>query len=223
MGKEAKHIWVVEDDPGIASQLVRGLRKAGLMVSLSTQDLDVRECLRAEPDLVILDLMLPERSGFEILKEIRERSSLPVIVVTARGDLEDRLKAFDLGAQDYVTKPFFVEEVLARVRVRVGGGEERDVIEFGGVRMDRTARELSRDGDPLALTPYEYELLEYLVERAGRAISREVLSKQLVRGNPNANARSVDSHVAKLRKKLGDEASEHIRTIRGLGYRFDPE
>jgi DNA-binding response OmpR family regulator len=146
-----------------------------------------------------------------------------VIVVTARGDLEDRLKAFDLGAQDYVTKPFFVEEVLARVRVRVGGGEERDVIEFGGVRMDRTARELSRDGDPLALTPYEYELLEYLVERAGRAISREVLSKQLVRGNPNANARSVDSHVAKLRKKLGDEASEHIRTIRGLGYRFDPE
>ncbi len=223
MGKEAKHIWVVEDDPGIASQLVRGLRRAGLMVSLSTQDLDVRECLRAEPDLVILDLMLPDRSGFEILAEIRERSSLPVIVVTARGNLEDRLKAFDLGAQDYVTKPFFVEEVLARVRVRIGGETERDIIEFGGVRMDRTARELTKDGESLALTPYEYELLEYLVERAGRAISRDVLSKQLVRGNPNANARSVDSHVAKLRKKLGDEASEHIRTIRGLGYRFDPE
>jgi DNA-binding response OmpR family regulator len=89
--------------------------------------------------------------------------------------------------------------------------------------MDRTARELSRDGERLALTPYEYELLEYLVERPGRAISRDALSKQLVRGNPNANARSVDSHVAKLRKKLGDDASEHIRTIRGLGYRFDPE
>jgi len=221
--KEAKHIWIVEDDPGIASQLVRGLRRAGLTVSLSTQDLDVRECLRTEPDLVILDLMLPKRSGFEILSEIRERSSIPVIVVTARGDLEDRLKAFDLGAQDYVTKPFFVEEVLARVRARIGGELERDVLEFGGIRMDRTARELSKDGERLALTPYEYELLEYLVERAGRAISRDMLSKQLVRGNPNANARSVDSHVAKLRKKLGNEAAEHIRTIRGLGYRFDPE
>lgn len=218
-----KHIWVVEDDPGIASQLVQGLRRAGLKVSLSTQDLDVRECLREAPDLVILDLMLPVRSGFDILTELRSRSSIPVLVITARGDLEDRLKAFELGAQDYVTKPFFVEEVLARVRVRVGGDGEQNVVAFGDLQMHRDAREVRRGGKAVGLTPYEYELLDYLVERAGRAISREDLSNKLVHGVPNANARSVDSHVAKLRKKLGDEAAAHIRTIRGLGYRFDLE
>ncbi|MBW2464167.1 MAG: response regulator transcription factor, partial [Deltaproteobacteria bacterium] len=218
-----KHIWVVEDDPGIAAQLVQGLRRAGLKVSLSTQDLDVRECLRAAPDLVILDLMLPVRSGFEILEDLRSRSSIPVLVITARGDLEDRLKAFELGAQDYVTKPFFVEEVLARVRVRVGDSVEADIVSFGGLDMHRDAREVRRGDAALGLTPYEYELLDYLVERAGRAISREDLSNKLVHGVPNANARSVDSHVAKLRKKLGDEAAAHIRTIRGLGYRFDLE
>ncbi len=220
---EEKHIWVVEDDPGIASQLVRGLRRAGLRVSLSTQDLDVRECLKTAPDLVILDLMLPGRSGFDILDELRAASSVPVLVLTARTDLEDRLKAFDLGAQDYVTKPFFIEEVLARVRVRLRIAPEKNVVTFGGVTLDRAARELTRAGERVGLTPYEFELLEYLVERPGRAISREVLSESLVHGNPNAHARGVDAHVAKLRKKLGEPAAEHIRTVRGLGYRFDPD
>jgi len=220
---EEKHIWVVEDDVGIASQLVRGLRRGGFRVSLSNQDLDVRECLRAEPNLVILDLMLPNRSGFDILQELRASSSVPVLVLTAQSDLEDRLKACELGTQDYVTKPFFLEEVLARVRVRLRMTSSRDVVVFGGVTMDRAARELTRDGERVTLTPYEYELLEYLVERSGRAISRQVLADNLVHGSPNAHARGVDAHVAKLRKKLGAEAAEHIRTVRGLGYRFDLE
>ena len=222
VSEEPKHIWVVEDDPGIASQLVQGLRRAGFKVSLSTQDLDVRECVKQGPHLVILDVMLPARSGLDILKELRGSSTVPVIMLTARADLEDRLKAFQVGAQDYVTKPFFLEEMLARVRVQIGGANEENVVHFGGAQMDRDAREVRIDGAAVGLTPYEYDLLDYLVQRAGRAIAREALAEGLVRGSPNAQARSIDAHVAKLRKKLG-AAAEHIRTIRGVGYRFDPD
>jgi DNA-binding response OmpR family regulator len=228
VGQEPRaRVLVVEDDASTAAGIVRGLRAAQFEVELSTHGADAARRIVAEGyDAVVLDLMLPEQSGFDVLQRVRHRTRAPVIVLTARTDLPDRLRAFELGAADFVSKPFWIEELVARIRSRLRLAEDRPkrVVRWEGVALDLDARTAVVDGRAVALTPTEFTVLAFLVERPGRAVSRSTLAEQALAGSEpdEPDARTVDSHVARLRKKLGAGASA-IATVWGIGYRFQPD
>ncbi|WP_437563232.1 response regulator transcription factor [Sorangium sp. So ce542] len=218
-------VLVVEDDPGVAAGLVRGLVAAGLLVELATNGrAGLESAIRGAFDLVVLDLMLPERSGLEILEDLGRRRRIPVIVLTARTDLPDRLRSFELGAIDYVPKPFFLEELVARIRLHLGLRAEAPPrrVRFSGVTVDLDARVARRGEATLPLTRAELDVLAVLVQRPGRAIPREQLAEGASSSLEPCDARTVDSHVARIRKKLGESAAAAIVTVWGIGYRFEP-
>ena len=219
-------ILVVEDDAPIAAGLVRGLKLAGFQVTLATDGLlALEEAERERPALVVLDLNLPGKDGFELLEAWQSRLRVPVIVLTARQELEARLRSFGLGAVDYLAKPFWMEELVARIRARLHLQEEtpRRVLRWDDVSLDLDAREASRDGTgPLSLTRHEFDVLAYLVERPGRALTRAQIAQHALPPNEERDDRTVDSHVARIRKKLGP-AGARIRTSWGIGYQFDPQ
>jgi DNA-binding response OmpR family regulator len=224
---EARRLLVVEDDHALAAGLVRGLRAQGFAVELLTTGGDVvRHVVSDQYALVVLDLMLPDASGFEILEQLQHRSTTPVIVLTARGELPDRLRAFALGAIDFVAKPFWIEELVARVRTRLalGGAPEpaKRVLAFGALTIDIDAREVAVDGAPVKLTRTELDVLVYLAQRPSRAIPRNVLAQHVLPTlDDDSDARTVDAHVTRIRKKLGREGTR-IATVWGIGYRFEP-
>ncbi len=216
-------VLVVEDDVPVAAGLVRGLQSAGFEVDLSTSGEDVvRIILGRKYDVVVLDLMLPGAHGFSVLEQLKDRSHPPIIVLTARTDLHDRLKSFELGAADYLSKPFFIDELVARIRARTGvvESEPLHLIRFGQVVLNVAAREATVSGVPAGLTPTELDLLVYLTTRPSRAVSRQQLAESILRSLDDAGGRTVDAHVARLRRKLGADASA-IATVWGIGYRFD--
>jgi two-component system OmpR family response regulator len=224
----APRILVIEDDPPVAAGLVRGLRAAGFAVELATDGTTgARLAVAGGVDAVLLDLMLPGLSGFEVLEALHGRASAPpVIVLTARVELDDRLRAFGLGAADFVPKPFWIEEIVARLRARVPGAapaRPARTIAWADVVVDLDARTLRVAGELVALTRVELDLLAYLVERPGRAVPREQLSRAVavVDDREDRDERTVDSHVSRLRRKLGAAAAA-IATVWGIGYRFDP-
>jgi DNA-binding response OmpR family regulator len=184
-----------------------------------------------EHALVILDLLLPGMRGLDVLSRLRANSSVPVLILTARGEDVDRILGLELGADDYLPKPFNTRELMARVRaifrrVRPSGGEKR--IEVGDLALDPSSRQAWRDGQPLSLTMAEFGILDALVRQPGQVMSRRRLAEQVLGRRLAAFDRSVDVHVSNLRRKLGDPASgrEHIRAARGEGYvfvRVDPE
>jgi len=226
MASSPPRVVVVEDDPSVAAGLVRGLRLAGFEVELATDGTTgARLAMAAEVDVVLLDLMLPARSGFEVLELLQRRPAIPpVIVLSARTELGDRLRAFQLGAVDFVPKPFWVEEIVARIRARLHAPEQpraSRVVEWAGVVVNLDARSVTVDGEPVALTRFELDLLAYLVQRPGRAIPRTQLASQALGPLDERTDRTVDSHLARIRKKLGPAASA-IATVWGIGYRFDP-
>lgn len=215
-------VLIIEDDPSVGAAMVRGLRKAGFEVELAT---DGQQGLERAIDprfaLIVLDLMLPERDGLDVLKQVRARVATPVIVVTARTELPDRLKTFELGAVDFLPKPFFVEELLARIHARLGlRTASGAVARFGVAELDLEARTLRIDDSPVHATRSEIALLSYLVSRPGRAISRTELAQTLSELE-DVSPRNVDTHIAHLRKKLGS-AGTSIVTVWAHGYRFDP-
>jgi len=180
--------------------------------------------LEGQYDLVILDVMLPVLDGFELLKQIRRRSSVPVILLTARTAQTDRIAGLNAGADDYLPKPFGPEELLARMRAvlrRTGQGTAlSEVAEAGGVRVDSQTREVWVEGDTVDLTAIEFDILDFLVRAAGRVVSRNELAAVLYQRESTPYERSLDVHISHLRKKLERGDRVQIRTVRGVGYFF---
>ncbi len=219
---ERRKVVVVEDDPSIAAAVVRALLQAGFDVELATDGRSgVEKGAAPNVALIVLDLMLPEIDGIEVLQRLRARTTAPILVVTARTEVSVRVAVFKEGAVDYLPKPFFIEELLARVHARLGGIEDGgDSVAFGPLAIDRDRREVAIDGRPIPLTPTEFSLFEALTRRPGRAASRGELAFALT--DPDeVSPRHLDAHVARLRKKLGSLGAA-IVTIWGHGYRFDP-
>jgi DNA-binding response OmpR family regulator len=221
---QQQRLLVIEDDAGVAGGLVRGLRAAGFDVELANDGLAGAKKALEEPfAAIVLDLMLPEQSGFAVLEQLQGRSSVPVLVLTAKSDLTDRLQCFGLGAADFVTKPFWMEELVARLRARLRLHSEgpKRVVQWANVEMDLDSRMVRIDGEDAGLTRNEFDVLAHLVERQGRAISRAQLVENALSPFEQRDARTVDSHIARIRKKLGTQAGASIVTVWGIGYRFE--
>ncbi len=214
-------IVVVEDEPAIADFLVRGLEAAGYSVALATDGPSgERLVLGGEADLVVLDVMLPGKGGLEVLASIREvRPHLPVIILSAKGEIEDRIAGLDSGAADYVTKPFSVPELLARIRAHLRtGSAEGGRIRAGAVEVDLLSRRAWSGGAEVALSPREFSLLACFARHPGEALSRERLLAEAWGYEHDPGTNVVDVYVGYLRRKLGDPAA--IETVRSAGYRL---
>ena len=173
--------------------------------------------------LVILDVMMPKMDGWQVLREMRESSQVPVIMLTARSDEKDELRGFELGVDEYVTKPFSPRTLVARVNAilrRTGSKEENDRIELSGIVLDKSAHQVTIDGEPVELSFKEFELLEYFMENNKIALSREKILNHVWNYDYFGDARTIDTHVKKLRSKLGAKG-ELIKTIWGMGYKLE--
>ena len=217
-------ILVVEDDPRIGPRVAAGLQRAGYDATLVTTGPDARAAMARERfALVVLDLMLPGEDGFSLLEAWQGRSSVPVVVLTARVGLDDRLRSFQLGAMDWLPKPFFLEELVARVRARLGQSApvpEARTVAVGSCVLDLDGRTLRRGQVDLGLTAHELNLLAVLAGHPGRAFTLDQLADKALPADGNRAARTVDSHIARVRKKLGADGGR-IRTVFGVGYRFE--
>ena len=226
---DRKRILVVEDDSNTANLIVLYLEREGFQ-TLQAGDGEAGLSLakRQGPDLVILDLMLPHMDGWEVCRQLRKISEVPVIMLTARGEEMDRVSGLTLGADDYMVKPFSPRELVARVkavlrRTAPAHPPSTSLLRHGDLELDRDKRRLSLKGRPLEVTPHEYALLEALMGSPGRVFTRdELLGRLYPRGEAVVIERVVDVHVGKLRQKIeADPASpRYILTARGLGYRF---
>ena len=173
--------------------------------------------------LIILDVMMPKMDGWQVCREIRKVSKVPIIMLTARGDERDELMGFDLGVDEYISKPFSPKILVARVEAilrRTGHGEQEDVLECGGILLNKTAHMVTVDGKNVDLSFKEFELLAYFMENQGIALSREKILNHVWNYDYFGDARTIDTHVKKLRSKLGKEG-DYIKTIWGMGYKFE--
>jgi DNA-binding response OmpR family regulator len=227
----AGSVLVVEDDTTLAATLRYNLEREGYICLLAADGARALELARRErPALVLLDVMLPGIDGLEVCRRIRAESSVPIIMLTARVEETDRVVGLEVGADDYVTKPFSVRELMARVRAALRRSQMRPDDEsvprpatFGDVRVDPARREVSRGGRTLALKPKEYDLLWYFVTHPGRVFSRDHLLEQVWGYDFAGGSRTVDVHVRWLREKIEPDPARprHIRTSRGAGYLFE--
>lgn len=175
--------------------------------------------------LIILDVMMPKMDGFEVCREIRQTSQVPIIMLTAKGDERDELQGFQLGVDEYITKPFSPKILVARVEAvlrRTNQAEETELLEYGGIVVDKTAHSVTIDGKPIDLSFKEFELLTYFMENEGIALSREKILNHVWNYDYFGDARTIDTHVKKLRAKIG-EKGDYIKTIWGMGYKFEAE
>jgi two-component system phosphate regulon response regulator OmpR len=218
-------VLLIDDDQDLNALLARYLRGFSFDVRATT---DPNEGLRAlerdPPDIVILDVMLPDMDGFSVCRKVRERSRVPIVMLTARGDVGDRIVGLELGADDYVSKPFEPRELMARMhavlRRSVSTPEERVLV--GPLEINWTTSVVRIDGHSLSLTPAEFELLAVFVRSRGRILSRDRILDETHGIDLDAYDRSIDVLVSRLRQKLGDDPKQprFIRTVRGIGYRF---
>jgi len=224
-----KKILVVEDERDLADLLAYNLEKEGYQAILAATGLEGLELARRElPDLVVLDLMLPGMMGTEVCSTLRrtERTrNIPILMLTAKGDEVDRVVGFEIGADDYIVKPFSMRELLLRIRAILRrSGQEFSMVErmlcLGPVAIDCSSHRVTVEGREIELTSTEYKLLLYLADHAGRVLSRELLLQEVWGYNFVGDTRTVDTHVTRLRSKLGD-AGELIKTVRGFGYKME--
>jgi DNA-binding response OmpR family regulator len=222
-------VLVVDDEPIVREVVVRYLEREGYRTLEAGHGDDARALLeRQSPDLVVLDVMLPGADGLELCRWIRSRSELPVIMLTARGEEADRIVGLELGADDYVTKPFSPRELAARVRTvlrrssAAGGPTER--LAFGGLELDADTREVRRDGAELKLTAKEFDLLWFLASHPRRVFSRDQLMSSVWGYEAALDTGTVTVHMRRLREKIERDPShpEHLQTVWGVGYRFVP-
>ena len=221
-------ILLVEDEASISEPLSAALERAGFDVTVAPTASEGLEAFRSrQPDLVLLDVMLPDGDGKDVLREIRASSRVPVVMLTARGEEMDRVLGLELGADDYVTKPFSGAELVARIRAvlrRTSGAAPGDsaTLEVGDVVMDLDTHTVTRSGEAVELTVKEFELLRVLLENAGKLVRRETLVAEVWDPNWFGSTKTVDVHVSALRKKLGDDPSSprYLHTVRGVGFRF---
>jgi len=226
-------VLAVEDDPAILRGLADNLRFEGYEVLTATDgETGYRMQLERKPDLILLDLMLPRMSGLEFCRKLRGQGiQTPVLMLTARSEEADRVLGLDLGADDYVAKPFSVRELMARVRAilrrsqpRADGKALPDQLRFDAAEVDFRSYEARRNGAPVDMTRKEFAILRYLASRAGEVVSRDDLLNEVWGYDSYPSSRTVDNHVAGLRAKLERDASqpEHIKTVHGVGYKFVP-
>ena len=216
-------VLLIDDDARLAELLIGYFDPQGVaLVHASSGQLGLNQLIAGGFDVVLLDVMMPGLDGLAVLRKIRDAGHrTPVIMLTARGDEADRVVGLELGADDYVAKPFSPRELLARLRAVVRRADPAAVAEkltAAGITVDASAREAWVDGKPVELTGLEIDLLLALLRRAGRVVPRSALMDLAGRGDVAVNERAVDVHISRLRKKLGDEAAQRIRTVRGIGY-----
>jgi DNA-binding response OmpR family regulator len=223
-------VLVVEDDEGIREMLKYNLTAAGFLVHEARDGASgLRTARTAKPDLILLDLMLPGMSGFDFTRALRKTSRVPIIVITAKDSEVDKIVGLELGADDYITKPFSVREVLARVhavmrRALPDAAEPRSIPEhdsIGNFSIDRAARRVILDGEEVKLTAREFELVSYLLAFPGRVHTRDVLLENVWGHEFTGDRKTVDVHVRWLREKFAARAPFELVTVRGIGYRLD--
>ncbi|OHV78731.1 response regulator [Ensifer sp. LCM 4579] len=231
--KSPEHILVVDDDPRIRQMLARYFEDEGYRISLAGDGREMRNCLETQMiDIILLDLVLPGEDGLALARDIRARSDIPIIMLTGRNDVVDRIVGLEIGADDYIAKPFHLREVLARLRsalrrrqppAAVSGEPQSEIYSFEGWRLDVGRRQLlSDDGEEILLTTGEFDMLCVLVKHAGRVLQRELLM-DLTRGrNLEAFDRTIDAQIARLRRKIEQDPSKPalIKSVRGVGYVF---
>ena len=218
-------ILVVDDDTNICELLRLYLTKEGYQVTTAN---DGEEGLdkfnQVKPDMVLLDVMMPKMNGWEVCREIRQTSKVPIIMLTAKSDESDELMGFDLGVDEYITKPFSPKILVARVEAILRRtnkiGDAADLKTAGEIILDKTAHEVKISGNPVELSFKEFELLEYFMNNQGIALSRERILNSVWNYDYFGDARTIDTHVKKLRNKLG-ACGSYIKTVWGMGYKFE--
>ena len=219
-------ILVVEDEEAIAEPLVENLEREGFSAEIAADLASARQAYeRQPPDLILLDVMLPDGDGRDLAKEIRKDSDVPIIMLTARGEEIDRVLGLELGADDYVVKPFSVRELTARIRAIMRRGkltERRGPIDVGDLLLDPAARTVTKAGEPVELAAREFDLLHLLMANAGQVVRREDIMDEVWDPHWFGPTKTLDVHISWLRKKLEDDPSNprYITTIRGVGFRF---
>jgi two-component system OmpR family response regulator len=216
------NLLVVEDDPTLRELLAASLRFAGFAVSTTASGAEaVRMATRLPPDLVVLDVMLPDLDGFEVLRRLRNGGGeVPVLFLTARDAGEDKVTGLTAGGDDYVTKPFRLEELIARIRaiLRRTAGASRETLAVGDLELDPAARLVTRSGDVISLSPTEFTLLRFLMENADRVLERARILHQVWRYDFGGDASIVESYISYLRRKVDNREPRLIHTVRGIGY-----
>jgi two-component system response regulator RegX3 len=228
---EQPTVLVVEDEESFVEALVVGLKREGFRVKIARDGLEALEVFDASrPDLVLLDVMLPRMSGVDVCREIRNKSRVPIVMVTAKASEIDTVVGLEVGADDYVTKPYRLRELVARMRAVLRRAPKDDellssgeVLEVGDVRLDPERHEVVVRGSEIALPLKEFELLELLLDNAGRVLTRETLIDRVWGPHYVGDTKTLDVHVKRLRSKVEDDPSQptRITTIRGLGYRYE--
>lgn len=220
----AMKILVVEDEKQIANFVKKGLTEQGFLVETSDHGDDAMERMLDQPyDAIVLDIMLPGRDGLSILRQFRKKGhATPVILLTARSELDERIEGLNTGADDYLTKPFYVEELVARLHavLRRSADEPMSLLQAGGISVNVLTREVKRNGAPVKLTTREFSLLEYLMRSPGRVLTRTQILEHVWGYDFDPSTNLVDVHIQRLRKKVSPEKENPvIETIRGVGYR----
>jgi two-component system response regulator RegX3 len=229
MSDEASRILIVEDEESLSDSVRYNLEREGYSVTVARDGRGALEAFRSQsPALVILDLMLPEMSGLDVCRAIRAESDVPIIMVTAKDSEADKVTGLELGADDYVTKPFSVRELVSRVRANLRRTAMRavatldDAVEGGTVEMDVARHEVRVQGEVVPFPPKEFELLETFLRRKGRLLTREFLIEEVWGPDYVGDTKTLDVHVKRLRRKIEQDPHRpaHLLTVRGLGYKF---
>lgn len=225
----AKTVLIIEDEASLASTLSYNLRKNGFNVSSAADGVEGLQAARRDrPDVIVLDLMLPKMDGLEVCRRIRADSDVPILMLTAKAEELDKVVGLEMGADDYLTKPFSMRELLARIRAllrRAGGrpsGDDASRIFAGPIELDARGRTVTRAGAEVSLKPKEFDLLFFLAKNAGQVFTREQLLEHVWGYDFFGGSRTVDVHIRWLREKLEEDPSKprHLLTVRGIGYKF---